>query len=296
MQKIKKSLQIDLGHSCNNNCVFCMDYGHSNHPKETPIDYYLNLLNKNSGNFDRLVFAHNEPTLNDYLPELIARAKQLKYPQIMLITNGRRLSYLSYLDGLIEKGLEILGISVHGENADLHDSLTQVPGSFEQTLSGIKNASLRRKENKLKHFTIHTAVIKSNCSHIAKIYSFLLKFDPDRIIYNFFKPKCEAKKYIKELMPSYSEFAKQLKEIATNYKQPKFHSPTLPFCILEELKEYIGGMESGHINLRGKLQANSDSEMHKLDVCEQCKYYYSCPGIMNGYTEIYSDSEFKPIC
>ena len=92
------------------------------------------------------------------------------------------------------------------------------------------------------------------------------------------------------------EFAKQLKEIATNYKQPKFHSPTLPFCILEELKEYIGGMESGHINLRGKLQANSDSEMHKLDVCEQCKYYYSCPGIMNGYTEIYSDSEFKPIC
>ncbi|MDP7113512.1 MAG: radical SAM protein, partial [Myxococcota bacterium] len=56
------------------------------------------------------------------------------------ITNGRMLAYPDFVRRAVEAGLDEVTFSLHGHDADLHDSLTGVPGSFVQTNRGIRNA------------------------------------------------------------------------------------------------------------------------------------------------------------
>ena len=60
---------------------------------------------------------------------------------VLLLTNGRIFCSAEYCN-LLKKTIPqntILGIPIHGYSSETHDLVTQAPGSFSQTLAGIKN-------------------------------------------------------------------------------------------------------------------------------------------------------------
>ena len=129
---------------CNSNCIMC------------PTSENVRKI-ANSYNSDTLIdFAVHIPsdarhfTITGGEPFMIGKSifeffayLQSKFhnTDILLLTNGRIFSSEEY-SNLMKKTAPnnlIIGIPLHGFNAETHDMITQVPGSFEQTVKGIKN-------------------------------------------------------------------------------------------------------------------------------------------------------------
>jgi radical SAM protein with 4Fe4S-binding SPASM domain len=83
-------------------------------------------------------FTGGEPTLRKDLPELIRYAKQ-KSMRVNLITNGMRLAKPAYAAELKQAGLDSAQVSLEAADAETHDAITKVPGSFEKSVRGVGN-------------------------------------------------------------------------------------------------------------------------------------------------------------
>ena len=88
----------------------------------------------------RVILSGGEPTAHPQYIEIVAMAKKLGYRRIQTVTNGRMFAYEDFLEKAISAGLDETTFSIHGHNANLHDALTRVKGSFNQTVLGLRNA------------------------------------------------------------------------------------------------------------------------------------------------------------
>jgi radical SAM protein with 4Fe4S-binding SPASM domain len=132
-------MDIALTHRCNNKCIHCYAGG----PKETAelsTQEWEEVIDK----LERLaipqvVFTGGEPTLREDLAELIAYAEK-KGLVSGLVTNGRKLKDNNYLKTLADAGLDHVQITLESSDSEVHDKITATPGSWEETLQGLKNA------------------------------------------------------------------------------------------------------------------------------------------------------------
>lgn len=123
---------------CQNDCMHC----YAGSPKESAelsTSEWMKVINKikEAGIFI-VTFTGGEPTLREDLSKL------LRYAQdngliTGLITNGRKLSDNSYVKSLADAGLDFAQITVESHIPEIHDKMTCSPGSWEQTIQGLKN-------------------------------------------------------------------------------------------------------------------------------------------------------------
>ncbi len=137
-QKAPYRMDLALTYHCNNNCIHC--YNNRRDSEELSTEQWKKVLDILwEIGIPHIVFTGGEPTMRDDLPELIAHAE--KNGQITgLNTNGRKLKDKEYLEKLIASGLDHVQITLESLNPKTHELITRIPGSFEETLQGIKNA------------------------------------------------------------------------------------------------------------------------------------------------------------
>lgn len=84
--------------------------------------------------------------------------------EFLLLTNGRALGITEIIKHFNEVAPlnMVIGIPLHGHNENLHDRITQVPGSFIQTKSGIKNLLKYKRRVEIR--------IVVNLINLSKIY------------------------------------------------------------------------------------------------------------------------------
>ena len=135
------------GH-CNSNCVMCpsSDAERRNYTGMTDdwMLEYLSLLPEDVGH---IVVTGGEPTLNTAQFFLVMAQLAAKYPdtEVLLLTNGRSFASVDMANELTAccpLNLKV-AIPIHGNNAELHDLITQASGSFEQSLAGIEHLQNR---------------------------------------------------------------------------------------------------------------------------------------------------------
>jgi MoaA/NifB/PqqE/SkfB family radical SAM enzyme len=85
-----------------------------------------------------LILTGSEITLRRDLPELARRARASGFEHVRIQSHGMHLADPSYCRTLIEAGVDEYFISVAGADAETHDALTTVAGSFEKTLRGLE--------------------------------------------------------------------------------------------------------------------------------------------------------------
>ena len=127
---------FNITYGCNSNCVFC--YSHNtihtanNHRDLSFVEFKSYLDEKQVSVDDRVIINGGEPLLH---PDLMNMLHYLngKACEVLIYTNGRLLSHydFSFLDDKLR-----FVVPIHG-NTSLHDRITKIPGSLEETLSGI---------------------------------------------------------------------------------------------------------------------------------------------------------------
>lgn len=290
----EKTLHVSLGSQCNNNCIFCMEPRFSEWAFQITLDEHKQFIkNSSSDGFTRIVFTHKEPTLSTKkLIYLIRYANEIGYKDIMLITNGRLLSYDSFLIKLFKAGLNHIEISLHGSNEKVHDSVTRTPGSFLQTIMGISNVCKFSDKFNI-NYSINFTITSLNFKDILPFYKLASSFNPNNIVFNFYCTKCPAERDHEFLLPSYFFVIEELKKIFSD----NFSLIDFPFCVVpENLLDNIGHIEDYHLlnEFENEGYARNDwvDSKKEISACNACKYFFTCPKPSKEYVKKYGTSEF----
>ncbi|MCX7704569.1 MAG: radical SAM protein, partial [Planctomycetota bacterium] len=124
---------------CNNRCLHC--YVEEGRKKPTMLFERWKAALKKCWEIGvpHICFTGGEPTLVEFLPQLVEAAEDIGMVT-GLLTNGRRLSDEKLVSKLAEAGIDHFQITVESDDRRIHDEMVGVNGAFEETVKGLENA------------------------------------------------------------------------------------------------------------------------------------------------------------
>jgi radical SAM protein with 4Fe4S-binding SPASM domain len=215
-QKLSAPLRVDIALTfrCQNKCIHCYAGG-SHETTELPSEQWKEVIDRlhQLGVFI-LDFTGGEPTLRKDLPELL-RYAQKKGMVTGLITNGRKLKAKTYVENLEQSGLDFVQVTLESHKTHIHDFMTTIEGSWNETVAGIKNVIPTQI-----YATTNTTLSKYNADDFIETISFLKNlgiaaFGCNSLIYSG-KAKTISEKFalpiasLQQLLPKIQDKANKL--------------------------------------------------------------------------------------
>ncbi len=280
-------ITIKMTKNCNNNCLHCAVGGPSSDSENLKKEEILDKIDRAIKNNLRIIeLSGGEPTIrNDFFEILKHIKKTNKNSQIYVFTNGRIFFYKDYvkkLSEIVDKKFYIL-CDLHASYPELHDEITRVKGSFNQTVGGIKNLLnesvrtwIRIVVHKLNYKNLPDLVdlILSEFSGIEKI-----EFLSTNISGNALDNKEKISVKYSTIRPKLEEALKKLEQKGIPYRLRVF-----PLC---------------KINERFRKNAEGKSSDEKATAypfnCRYCREIISCSGIWKSYIREVGTEEFRQV-
>lgn len=299
---------IKLGYTCNNNCIHCVAADardlcilRGKSADLTTAEYKHELQDSRSRGCDSITFTGGEPTVRNDLPCLMQFAENLGY-SINIQTNGRRFSSLKYAEALSRIVKASYCIALHGDNAETHDSVTRVRGSFHETVTGIRNlVSLNQN--------VLAKLVLSKVNHLfqKEICVLLGDLGVRHITITFPHGLGNAGKNFFDVIPYYRETLSPL-QASLDYCREKnmiIRTEAYPYCLMEGYEEHVTELyfndspvelkQLGHRSFLIDWSKVRLTEKKKFIHCAECCYEIICEGPWREYPEKYGESEFKPV-
>lgn len=266
---------------CNNHCIMC----HSS--TNYKIDYSTREIMKAiedtiDGSEKEIQLSGGEPTLRKDLIQILKKIKELNSrAEIQINTNGRMFFYKELVKSI--SNLNIVGVimtDLHAHNAELHDKITQVNGSFIQVVQGIKN--LLDENIKVK---IVVLINKLNYKFLPEIASFIKRnFEDVEVSFNYTWFVYNAYKDRYQLFVKVNDITYYLERAADILKEN---------CVFMHFPICIFGPEYQNYVVKQSFIAG-DREDYPSKECGRCNLKNKCGGIWRNYSEL-NGEEFKPI-
>ncbi len=213
-------------------------------------------------------------------------------------------AYKEYARKALEAGITNIIFSIHGHNEKLHDSLTQVEGSFSQMVRGVKNVvSLG-----FRHVGSNTVIVKQNYKFLPRIGKFVYEQGIRSSEFTFIDPTHGgAYNYFKELVPKISEAAPYVRKCLDigRSKMADWRIRYIPICHFIGYEYQISELyeprrfQTEHLGIDVKNfyveGGRRGVDREKTGRCKDCVYFYDCEGIWKVYVKYYGDYELTPV-
>ena len=159
-----------LGNSCNNSCLYCNEKNKESQPDILTLSESL----LHNDPIDSIELYGGEPLIRKDFFNILDTARSRGYKRIKLVTNARSCADINTAVKSVEFGCYHYEVKIHHFKADVHDFVTQVGGSLQETVQGLTN--LRRIN------TLHNAPFSAFISlrivlSQKNIEDLLIKFD-----------------------------------------------------------------------------------------------------------------------
>jgi MoaA/NifB/PqqE/SkfB family radical SAM enzyme len=295
---------IILSPSCCNCCVFC-----GGHEKvyELRLQQQEELVQKNladlrSRGIEKISISGSDPVEYDEITDLVKQIKKTGFKYVRLATHGRRLSDESFLDELIEAGIDSLKIPLYGPNAEVHDSVTGAKGSFDETLKGIKGVLAKSKGIQIQ---ISCLIVKQNKDHLTDLidliyglgitdFYFSIPCLMEENDFSYYIPLKELGQYVKRA------YAHSLKIGLDMYFME------IPFCVFGETDRHRIRNNTRPPDLGKYCQPPKQSQTQVKDLpayrvktkpamCGTCKCADFCDGFFVNDIKRFGTGDLKPI-
>ncbi|MFA6449427.1 MAG: radical SAM protein [bacterium] len=271
---------INLTYECSNSCRFCA-IGRREKSAMT-FDKATGFLKHYRADGVRMAdFDGGEPTLHPDLLEIIGAAREMGYEKINVTTNGRLLASRDLTARLLLCGITDLLISIHGHDAEIHDFHTMRPGSFEETIQGLRNAT-RLKPDRID-LGVNTTLTNVNAQHLSEFTKMLVGEGVKKLNVQFVTPFGSVEK---EIVPNPASAAAHLRLAIDRYSDKiRIQAINLPFCFMEGYEEYLAGdihknernmvfVSEENVNLAEWLAAGR----RRGERCGDCEFAIVCDG------------------
>jgi len=296
--QVPDRLDLKVGFACNNRCSFCVQGMKREKYGRRSKSELLAILEENRKNRFGVVFTGGEPALHPDLIALVERAAELGYGSIQIQTNGRMFAYPKFCRDMVTAGANEFSPAVHGHTAALHDYLTTVAGSFEQTVRGIRNlAELGQR------LVTNTVVTRSNFRHLPEIARLLVGLGVEQYQLAFVHPVGSAgpDANFASIVPRFELLEPYLHRALDVGIEAgaRVMTEAVPFCFMDGYEDYVGEriMPSTRIfDAEGVIEEYRDYRLAegkaKSEVCSRCTYETICEGPWREYTDRYGWGEF----
>lgn len=289
-----RRLEFHISYECNNHCLFCSETRELEGPEagyvETEKIFKALEICRIRG-YEHLTLTGGEPTGHPDIIPILEKAKSLGYV-IYIGTNGSRTADKNFA-GELAGWVDEISFSLHGPDANTHDSITGRPGSFEGILSSIRNLAGTDK-GKIKGFA-NIVAIRHNADRLRYTIKLLsgLPFIRQVMISNA-APEGRAEEHYSELNISLDDWPDLAKEIWDASRQAgltlRFFG--IPACILPDpmLSNDLYWTPRTTWEKRGTGQSERlirtdslkpDRKRSHLPVCAPCSLAGLCGGIFN---------------
>jgi cyclic pyranopterin phosphate synthase len=174
---------------------------------------------------------------------------------------------------------------LHGHYPEIHDKLTRTPGSFEQTVKGIKNLlDLGYDPGRI---VVNTVITKQNMQYLENIADFVLNdLKLPRTKFSFMEIEGNALKNMKELLPRFREtypFLEKAAELAGKSGK-KIIIEKGPLCFCPDIPNVSYVFERVLIDTKRFIKPES---------CSACPSNGKCHGIHGNYVKLYPLDELE---
>jgi len=283
-------LTIETGTSCNNQCGYCPQralrtargrgFDQGTGELKRRID-----LAKTQG-FEEIAFSGGEPTIRKDLIELIEYSKSIGFSRVSMTTNGRMFAYRDFARRVVDAGLTGVSVSLHGPNPAIHDSLTGVEGSFEQTVAGLKVLSeVRAERDGRPDLHTITVIVPANQGHLGETLVLAGRLGVRPHIVQPFVVSREVLDLADRFLLSTEAIVGEIRQAIDNGLPHggRVKPYNVPPCLLEGMGDTIEIQEDRlrtfHAfvdELDAPAGQGARGQFVRTDQCRECRYY--CPG------------------
>jgi MoaA/NifB/PqqE/SkfB family radical SAM enzyme len=301
--------EIQLGHLCNNRCVFCSS-GQLTAMKiarAVPIEQIIDALESaRAAGARHLTFLGGEPTTHKRFLEALGKAVELGFEHIVIFTNGVMFPHPGFLDSVIALGRFEWRVSIQGATDEAHVATTGRADSFQRILHGL--GELQRRGQLV---TANMCVNERSYRSLPYYPELLARYGVHQLHVDIVRPESTGERdhaYLREIMPRYSEMAPYYDAMLAGFERwdPEFdvNVGNLPYCILPHWGSRIhhGGEETvtKSADAVGLEDAVNKYDWHEslrahLPGCADCVFRPRCTGIFRVYLELHGPDEFKPV-
>ncbi|MEX2401235.1 MAG: radical SAM protein [Rhodothermales bacterium] len=294
-----KCLSIHLTDLCNSECTFCVVGSPLYTTDSVRYDEVLSFLEDHQHEGYGAVNLHGgEPTIHPHFVEVLDYIRELGYSEVHLQTNGIRLARERFVKTLVERNVTKFIVSLHGDEAEYHDSQTFSPGGFAKTIEGIRNA-----KDHGAHVRTNTVITRQNLDRLTAISELACDLGVHHINFSNLHPVGSARFSRARIMPDLAAIRRHLYP-AVDHAIACGRTVTLegfPYCSIDGGREQLHlTNEYRHIKLlvRGQVLESYDNFMRdKMSVfgapCSDCSVRSICGGVYPEYIDYFGWEEFS---
>ena len=236
--------EVAVTYRCNAACVFCYagcnctvnPVGSEEEMSADEVKLVLERI-RHEAEVPSVSFTGGEATLRADLPELIEHARSLGL-RVNLITNGIRCGSERFVARLAEAGLNSAQVSIEGTTAEVHEAVTQIPGSHARAVQGVRNLAAAGL-----HVHTNTTILQTNLHDVEGFPDFVAdELGLDAFSMNLVIPTGSAPVHgglgvrYRELGPHLLRIRDRAAERGVEFK---WYSPT-PACLFNPIVEGLG--------------------------------------------------------
>jgi MoaA/NifB/PqqE/SkfB family radical SAM enzyme len=239
MTPLSERGDIRLGYRCNARCGFCYYQDKLDTPVElepTTEQLAARLRALRDHGATEVEFTGGEPTIRPDLRELVALARTLGFVNVSIITNGLRLANPAYAQQIVAAGANDFLFSIHGHDAELHDTHTKIKGSFARVVQAVENVRALGARVRAT-----TTVTGRNYGHLNEILGRLIDLDAACIHFAVFSPVARAMGTDESLYVRYEDAGAAIMRAIDLHRErlPPLSVKYIPFCFMRGYERYV---------------------------------------------------------
>ena len=303
-----RQVEIQLGHMCNNRCVFCVSGQRTAMGMARPlaVQPILDRIEEaHREGYRKITLLGGEPTIQPGFKEVLQRCHALGFEEIVIFTNGVKTARESFVDELIDTGAPInWRLSFQGATKRSHERTTGKVGSFGRLVKTLQHLHARGQR-----ISVNMCVVQSNFEDVDAFPELLVPYGVVQLHLDMMRPLDAGERSDEELaetMPHYSEMVPALTRMIQGFP-PGFdvNIGNLPFCIAPHLAPWIhhDGQTTFTVAIEGDDRLSDPWDKYdtkrrdkfQLDTCKGCLFGDRCSGVFETYDELYGRGELRPI-
>ncbi len=302
-------IEIQLGHFCNNRCVFCASGQLTEQGKADPVPepaVARALQAAAQKGMRRVTFLGGEPTIQDsFLPSL-QLARQLGFAEITIFTNGSRTWDERFLAAALSDGPCLWRISVQGGDGPSHDAAVGKAGAFARIIRGLKLLQQRKQD-----VTVNMCLTAGSVASLPLLAPLLIDHGVRQLCIDMIRPVSAGERtaaWMQAILPRFSEVVPAVRQLLADLDRLAadfdVNITHVPFCVLpgQAHRLHHGGeptitFTADLAERQGAMDkyAFQASDRRHMPQCTQCVFRPRCTGVPHQYLDWFGETEFVAV-
>ncbi len=304
----KHQVEIQLGHMCNNRCLFCVSGQRTGMGEALPLPtepILARIREARERGHDKITLLGGEPTLQPGFMDVVRECVALGFSEIVIFTNGVKTAREAVIDDILATGGNFtFRISIQGATEETHEATTRKAGSFARIIRTLEHLA-----KKGQRITVNMCVVGSNYASVDRFPALLAPYGVSQLHLDLMRPNDageRSEEELRALMPELSRMAPALERMVDGFEEGfDVNIGNLPYCVAPRLAHVIhhDGETTETIAIDGDDQLSRPWNKYfvkrkdkiKPPSCATCVFDSRCSGVFETYARFHGTEVLVPI-